>query len=115
MRPPEVDADAILERAVGPRLSDDVARHHAEGEDGDEMEEAAEQLNSVCVVVQVDTDPNKFLIHTVKPSTQTLVTEGNVVTLNNVQTVMSKDRDDKEQYIGGAEPLSMENPDRRTH
>ena len=80
-----------------------------------EMEEATEQLNSVCVVVQVDTDPNKFLIHTVKPSTQTLVTEGNVVTLNNVQTVMSKDRDDKEQYIGGAEPLSMENPDRRTH
>ena len=80
-----------------------------------EMEEATEQLNSVCVVVQVDTDPNKFLIHTVKPSTQTLVIEGNIVTLNNVRSVMSKDRDDEEQSIGGAEPWSMENPDRRTH
>ena len=108
-------AATMHQEQKGKMICTAAAADQTNNDEPTEMEEATEQLNSVCVVVQVDTDPNKFLIHTMKPSTQTLVTEGNVVTLNNVQTVMSKDRDDKEQYIGGAEPLSMENPDRRTH
>ena len=67
-------------------------------------------------MVHDDTDPNTMVISTVNLSTQTLVIERNVVTLNNIRTDMSKDGDDEEQYIGGAdEPLSMKNPDRRMH
>ena len=57
-----------------------------------------------------------MVIHTVNLFTQTLVIERNVLTLNNIRTDMSKDGDDEEQSIGGAdESLSMKNPDRRMH
>ena len=80
------------------------------------MEEASEQPNSECVMVHDDTDPNTMVIHTVNLFTQALVIERNVLTLNNIRTDMSKDGDDEEQSIGGAdEPLSMKNPDRRMH
>ena len=80
------------------------------------MEEASEQPNSECVMVHDDMDPTTMVIHTVNLFTQTLVIERNVLTLNNIRTDMSKDGDDEEQSIGGAdESLSMKNPDRRMH
>ena len=79
-------------------------------------EEASEQPNSECVMVHDDTDPNTMMIQTVNLSTQNLVIERNDVTLNNIRTAMSKEGDDEERSIGGAdEPLSMKNPDRRMH
>ena len=67
-------------------------------------------------MVHDDTDPNTMVIDTVNLFTQALVIERNVSTLNKIRTGMSKDGDDEEQSIGGAdESLSMKNPDRRMH
>ena len=80
------------------------------------MEEASEQPNSECVMVHDDTDTNTMVIRTVNLFTQALVIERNILTLNNIRTDVSKDGDDEEQSIGGAdESLSMKNPDRRMH
>ena len=67
----------------------------------DDKEEDSEQPTSDRVVEQDDKDPNRLLIHTVNPSTQALVIEGKVVTLDNIRTAM--ERGDDDQSIGGAD------------
>ena len=67
----------------------------------DDKEEDTEQPTSDRVVEQDEKDPNRLLIHTVNPSTQALVIEGKVVTLDNIRTAM--ERGDDDQSIGGAD------------
>ena len=67
----------------------------------DDKEEDTEQPTSDRVVEQDEKDPNRLLIHTVNPSTQALVIEGKVVTLDNIRTAMGRGDDD--QSIGGAD------------
>ena len=67
----------------------------------DDKEEDTEQSTSDRVVEQDEKDPNKLLIHTVNPSTQALVIEGKVVTLDDIRTAM--ERGDDDQSIGGAD------------
>ena len=111
-----VQAATMHLKQKGEMMDTAAATDQLNSDEPTRMEEASEQPNSECVMVHDDMDPTTMVIHTVNLFTQTLVIERNVLTLNNIRTDMSKDGDDEEQSIGGAdESLSMKNPDRRMH
>ena len=89
-----------------------AAKQSNDNEPTDDQEEAVEQPAPEREVVQDDKDPSKLLVHTVNPTAQALVIEGNVVTLDTIRSAMSN-RGEEERSLGGAdEPWSM-GPDRR--
>ena len=73
----------------------------------EDTEEAVEEPAPERKVVQDDEDPSKLLVHTVNPTAQALVIEGNVVTMDTIRSAMSNRGDDDRSLGGADEPWPM--------
>ena len=84
-----------------------AAEQLTDKEPTEDQEEEVEQPAPEREVVQDEKDPSKLLVHTVNPTAQALVIEGNVVTMDTIRSAMSN-RGDEERSLGGAdEPWPM--------